>query len=171
MALLVETGDLSEPNAESYVTVAEADTYLAARGNPASWDTLTTSDKEEALRIATQYLETSYRFRGHLIDTTQSLSFPRTEFYNEDCRLLAGAGVIPVSLKNAQIELALRHVIQDLFLDTSPSAQYIKREKVDVHEVEYNGTNRTTTPTFGYVARLLKDYVLSGLSQVRIIRG
>lgn len=170
MVLIVENGTIV-PNAESYVTVAEADTYLAARGNPATWSALDTAAKEAALRIATQYLETSFKFRGHLILPTQPLSFPRTEFCDSDGRTLAGAGVIPTALKNAQIELALRQVIQDLFLDSSPGDNNIIREKVDVHEVEYAYSRGNETPMFGYVNRLLSKYVLSGLNNVRIIRG
>jgi len=67
MTLIVETG-AGLRNSNSYVTVAALDTYLTdrARETENSWDTATTAQKEAALILATQYIDTRWggRFKG-----------------------------------------------------------------------------------------------------------
>lgn len=54
MALIVEDGT-GLADAESYLSVADADTYHADRNNEA-WQDYSTAEKEAALRKATQYI-------------------------------------------------------------------------------------------------------------------
>tara|TARA_R100000789_G_scaffold41611_1_gene43139 strand:+ start:14817 stop:15329 length:513 start_codon:yes stop_codon:yes gene_type:complete len=170
VALVKEDGSIVS-GAESYVTVAEADAYWADRGDPAQWTDLTTAQKESALRQATQYLETNYNWKSCLQDVVQPLAFPRLPFYDKEGRLLAGEGVIPQKVKDAQIELALRHAIQNLLLDTNPQDDNILRERVGDHEVQYK-SGSTKTYSFSYVQSLLRSYVLSStFNEARIIRG
>jgi hypothetical protein len=61
MTLTVEDGT-GKADAESYISVADADTYFTARNN-ATWAALSTSDKEAALRKATDYMLQAYRVR------------------------------------------------------------------------------------------------------------
>ena len=53
MTLVIEDGT-GKSNAESYISVADADTYHSNRGNT-DWAALTTAEKERLLRIATDY--------------------------------------------------------------------------------------------------------------------
>jgi len=62
MPLIVED-NTGLANAESYISVADADVYLANMGRT-SWAAATTAAKEIALRKATQYIDTAYSFRG-----------------------------------------------------------------------------------------------------------
>lgn len=135
MALIVETGT-GLANSESYVTVEEADAYHTSRGNlPWLNDTdMTETAKEQALRRAADYIEQVYglSFKGLRVSSTQALSFPRYDveiygFYND-------SAIIPVQLKNAQMALAYKAAQGNLAPDIS---QAVKREKVDVLEVEY----------------------------------
>lgn len=132
MSLNVETGT-GAANSESYASVAEADLYHDARGNPA-WLTLTTAQKEEALRRATDYIEQVYglSFKGIRVKREQLLSFPRYTveiygYYND-------SNVIPTQLKNANLALAYKAAQGNLSPDLT---QGVKREKVDVLEIEY----------------------------------
>jgi hypothetical protein len=54
MALITETG-AGLANAESLISVADADTYHSGVGNT-DWAALSVTDKEQALRRATQYM-------------------------------------------------------------------------------------------------------------------
>jgi hypothetical protein len=72
--LTVEDGT-GLPDADSYVSVAACDAYHAAMGND-GWDA-TVSAKEVALRRATQYVDSRYRFRGAPLNVNQALDFPR----------------------------------------------------------------------------------------------
>ena len=51
MSLVVEDGT-GKADAESYISVADADTYHSNRGNT-DWAALTTTEKEQLLRGAT----------------------------------------------------------------------------------------------------------------------
>jgi hypothetical protein len=107
-------------NADSYASVAEADTYFTARGI-ATW-TGATADKEAALRRATTYLDNQYRerWKGIRTNETQSLAWPRLDGvrgypyrYGFATLLLdldgfqIGSNVVPQQVKTATIEAAL----------------------------------------------------------------
>jgi hypothetical protein len=137
MSLIVEDGT-GLATAESFVSVVNADTYHSNRGN-ATWATLTTEQKEQALRRATDYMEQVYRTRwtGYLKTTTQALGWPRTEapladvgygyaYYSSDA--------VPQIVKNACAELALKAAAGELAPDVEPR---VKREKVGPIETEY----------------------------------
>jgi len=137
MTLTVEDGT-GLVDAESFVSVANADTYHSNRGNT-TWATLTTAQKEEDLRRATDYMEQVYRSRwaGIRKTTTQALSWPRYDVPLED----VGYGYayydsdsVPQIVKNACAELALKAAAGELAPDIE---QRVKREKVDSLEVEY----------------------------------
>lgn len=170
MALVVEDGTIVA-GAEAYASVADADTYWSSRGNPSEWTVLTVSEKEVALRQATEYLESTYIFKSCLQDITQPLSFPRLPFYGREGRLLAGEGVIPTPIKNANIELALQHIIKNLFFSANEINQKrIKKERVVDHEIEYD-LEQSSIRIISYVEKLLRPYILSSHSTTRIIRG
>lgn len=118
MALVVEDGT-GKADAESYVSVAEVDTYLTTTETldatraalKATWDAgaTTTANQEAACREATRYIEANYldRFMGYKGTKAQALSWPRTgaaDAYGWS----VDADVIPQVLKDATAELALR---------------------------------------------------------------
>ncbi|WP_434033588.1 DnaT-like ssDNA-binding protein [Cupriavidus sp. a3] len=105
MALVVEDST-GKPDANSYVSVAEADSYHGDRGN-ANWSAATT--KEAALINATSYVDSLYRFQGLRASDTQALEWPR-----------AGVTGIPKRLKDAVCELALRALSGPLAADVAP---------------------------------------------------
>ncbi|MGO4326739.1 DnaT-like ssDNA-binding protein [Cupriavidus sp. 2TAF22] len=105
MAIVVEDGT-GKPDANSYVSVAEADAYHADRGNTA-WASATA--KEAKLINATAYADSMYRFQGQAAGTTQALEWPR-----------AGVTGIPKRVKDAVCELALRALAGPLAADVKP---------------------------------------------------
>lgn len=121
MTLNSTTGDV---NAESYFSIAEADSYFTSRGNDA-W-TGSTSAKEAAARLGTQYLENAYRGRWVGITATQpqALSWPRVQgsrggrpFYGSSYPLLDENGwqidptTVPIQVKRAAMEAAALSII------------------------------------------------------------
>lgn len=112
MALVVEDGT-GLSNADAYVSVAEADAYLAGLGFT-GWDTLTEGEKEIAIRRATQYIDEVFTFPGVKKLSTQRLSMPRI-----------GSGVEEVDtwpvrrVKDACCEAAYRARSGSLFADVS----------------------------------------------------
>ena len=169
MAFVVETG-AGVANANSYASVAAADGYVADRGI-AAWTALTTSDKQQALIKATDYLEATYRdaWKGTRVTSTQPLSWPRTNVIVDG--FLIDANVVPLNVINACVEMALRSSSGETLI--ADQGQRVKREKIDVIEIEYQDYS-DPTQRYPFVNRMLSPYLLSssdgGFSQVRTIR-
>lgn len=101
--------------ANSYVTVAEADAYMAARLHKAAWETANSATKEAALQWATRELD-RLAWRGRAVTEIQALRWPRSYIYDLDgYRLLDGA--IPRFLKDATAELAFSLIASDRTAD------------------------------------------------------
>ena len=144
MALVVETGS-GLATAESYISVDDTDTYFADRDSPTSWTGADTDTKEDALRIATQYLDALYHHRwlGIRSSITQRLSWPRNDVEIEEYVLDATS--LPRQLVEATAEAAYRHLTDTdgLMPDIDPG---IKAESVRVgpisESIEYAGTKQ-----------------------------
>lgn len=128
MALIVETG-AGLSTAESYISVADATTYHAARGN-AAWAALASDTvREQCLRRATDYMLQAYResWKGIRMLATQALDWPRGNVYSSPA-LGGGSGaypylvaddIVPTEVKNACAELALKASAEELNADLS----------------------------------------------------
>ena len=134
-------------NADSFVSVAYADTYFTTRGVSA-WASLT--NKEALLIKATDYIEAVYSesWKGVTLNDTQSLSFPR---------IIDDATVYPDRLLKAVCELALKANDGDLLVDVE---QRTVEEKVDVITVKYAEYSDQKTQ-YSMVYGLISPYLLS----------
>jgi len=103
MALIIDA-TVSGANSNSYVTLAEANSYFEARLYSAVWDAASIDDRNRALAMATKRIEQE-NFYGDRASTTQKLKFPRVNIGYLDGILLDNA--IPNMLKEAQFELAI----------------------------------------------------------------
>lgn len=164
---MLETEDgTAKANAESLITVADADTYFTGRGIT-NWATLSTTEKEQALRRATDYMEQAYgqKWKGERTKHTQALSWPRygvcANGFDVD------SDVVPVPVQRACAELALRAAAGELAPDVGRLA---KREKVDVLEVEYE-SGALPYVRFRAVDNLLAPYLEGGSGAVKAYRA
>ena len=131
MALNVENGS-GLPNADSYVTVAEADAYLAKYGQDedSSWSSATEAQKEDAIRRATQeYLEGIYynAWRGSIKTKTQRLSWPRIGSHDDAGRMI-DSSVVPDQIKEASALVALNVIQGDAIISDGYDRGHITRE-------------------------------------------
>jgi hypothetical protein len=151
MALIVGT--------DSYVTLAEANTYWSARNN-STWSAASDANKEKAIREATQYLDGAYSFIGFMTSFTQPLAFPRNGVVIEKGNF-AGRSVessaIPDQVKMATFELALEALGERLEPTNNDS---ISKVKVDVIEVDY-ADFAPSKKTFSFVTKILDGLILS----------
>jgi len=111
MSLIVEDGT-GVADAQSGVSVANADAYFSARGITA-W-TGSVPAKEVALISGTEYAEIKWRgkLKGKLqFPDTQALSFPRVNICDEEGRAITG---VPKDWKAAICEYALISLTQVL---------------------------------------------------------
>lgn len=147
MALIVEDGT-GKADAEAYVSVAALDAYAAANGL-----TLTGTDaqKEAALRRATRFIDTGWRFFGQATSSTQALKWPRWGVTNDEGYDLL-SDTLPSALTDACCELAAHALTADF--DRNADAANIKREKIGEIETEYAGAAGTAR-SFPIVERLL----------------
>jgi len=126
---------LGGATANTYLTLAEAETYFEKRLHSDDWDDATDAQKNEALAMSARMIDGMYDFVGTIMTTTQALRWPRGNVYDIDGRYLTPTE-IPSPIANAQCEQAL------YLLSTDPTAlpailsQGIKRAKIGPLEVE-----------------------------------
>lgn len=165
MSLVVENGT-GFSTAEAYVSVANADAYHTARGDTV-WSALTTAAKEQALRLATDYIEGAYRSRwlGCRVNGTQRLSWPRYDvlidgFYVE-------SNIVPVEVANACAELAVKASAETLAPDLERG---IKREKVGPLETEFD-TFSPQAKRYRSVDMALSAYLKGSSAMAMLVRA
>ena len=133
MTLIVEDGT-GLSTAESFISVAGADVRHSATGMT-NWATLTTTEKEQALRRATIYMEQRYRerWKGTRLLRAQALSWPR--YGAEVDGFALDSNYVPTDVANACADLALKAAAGDLAPDLTRG---IVREKVGPLETEFD---------------------------------
>lgn len=137
--LIVETG-AGVPNANSYATRAEGDSYHTLRDNT---DWIDADDHSQILSLirATDYMDRRWKYVGLLESTTQGLKWPRLDAWDSEGTDVSST--LPLVIKRATMEYALR-IVTDAgrlmpdpdVLDESGGAVTLKREKVGPIEEE-----------------------------------
>ena len=165
MALIVENGS-GMATAESYISVAAADTRLAALGQTI-WAPLTTPQKEEALRRATQHMGRAYRARwiGARKTLAQALDWPRYGASVDGFILVSDA--IPADIANACADLALKAGAGDLAPDLERA---VIREKVGPIETEYSAHSPQAT-RIRAIDMMLAPYLKGSSAMATLIRA
>jgi len=139
MAFVVEDGS-AKSEANALVTLEECTSYHQQRGNSA-W-TGTQAEMEAAIVKASDHLCRAYRWRGRRVSADQGLCWPRGA---EDglLPLLDGEGFaiprdgVPPAVRQACCELALEAVAGRELGPVRERGGMLRREKVDLVEVEY----------------------------------
>lgn len=150
-------------NAESYASVAEADAYLAFRGDTSSWTALGTTDKELKLKWATSILQ-DLTWRGTIASTTQALNWPRWGVIDKDGFPILDT-IIPKELKLAQAELAFQQIANDWTQGLGPTVP--ARVKVGSIEIE----NQTVKGLPQAVIAKIRHLLASVPGQGTLVRG
>lgn len=159
MALTVETG-AGITAADSYASLAEVDAFQAARSN-ASWAAATVTEREVAIRRATDYLDT-YHVSGTPLKAAQGLAWPFEESDETDIITREKAALVKATAMLAPIALTAG----DLVARAPDTAQVISStDKVgDLSESRtYVDRSHSVTMLNGVDVSFLSR-VLSGLS-------
>lgn len=135
MAIVVEDGT-GLTNADSYISVADADTYFSILPTTltSSWDALSTTDKENYLKWATRVLDTKTEFEGDKTVEASALRWPRKCVTDRD-GIDIDDNVVPKEVENATVELVRILLGEDI--TTGQDVDNLKFIKVDVIELEY----------------------------------
>jgi hypothetical protein len=177
MALVVEDGT-GKADAESYISVADATTYHANRGNTA-WASLASDTvREQLLRKATEYMVQVYRmaWAGSRMTITQALDWPRSDVPRKDVIGYGYGGLpsfypddeIPTEVKRACAELALKANSGPLAPDLS---QAIVRQKVGPLETQYSEYSPQSKRYRSIDLMLSPFMVRSNGVSVKLVRG
>lgn len=141
-------------DANSYVTVVEADAYFDTRLNATAWSGSTTDVKTRALIQACTHLETlewDPEMVGWPTSTTQKLRFPAIGVMKRHHLAFYGENEIPDFVKLLQFEQALFELRSDRTAD--PAGRGLLRVKADVLEAEFDDSGDAA------IQRVIPDHV------------
>lgn len=173
MALIVEDGT-GRADAESYISVAQADAYHRALGREADWLDLDTGDKEIALRNAAKFMIQIYRARwaGARVRYEQRLDWPRYGVTAD--RFAVPSTIVPVDVQEACAELALRSANgEELLPDLDAGSNVVKRDKVGPLETEFFQSTVDARERFASVEAVLMPYfgTAGGGNMIKLVRA
>lgn len=151
--LIVEDGS-GKTNADSYVSVADCNTYATAHGLTFAGDE---SAKEARLRRATQYLDAQYAYKGVEQTDTQALAWPRT----------VAPGIVPREIVSACCELACKP--GDLWADVEPSA--VIEKTIGPITKKFAAPANGGQKRFAGVDALVKRWVAGGGMNTSVVRA
>jgi len=157
MSIVVEDGT-GLATANSYISLADANTYHSDRANTA-WASATEAARNAALIKSAQWLDGKYRDRwiGFKADEDQSLCWPRYEAYDEDGYYI-DSDAVPTRITYAQAEAALAIIDGTDLTPTLDRGGKVRREKVGPIETEYfDGAPSRTVLTV--VSDLVRGYI------------
>nr|AFX83780.1 putative head-tail connector protein [uncultured Mediterranean phage MEDS1 group] len=171
------TATLSSATANSYVTLAEANTYFETVPDSTTWDNKSDDQKNRSLIAATRWID-SFVFFGDRCDHGQALKFPRNNYQVDDVELACSA--IPVNIKYAQYELA-RALANDTDAMTGNVGTNgnIAEAKLGDLAVKYNvasqgtGSVNNIMDVYPWLQSYLGSYMIGGAGtfQMRAVRG
>ena len=174
-AVIVAT--LSGASANSYVTLAGANTYFETVPNSSTWTDKTDDQKNRALISATRWID-SLNYYGDRCDEDQALKWPRNNYDVDGVEL--ECSLIPNDVKYATYELA-RALANDTGAITDSTGTTGLYDEVQLGDlrVKYSktsqavGTINNVFDVYPWLQSYLGAYCLggSGTYQFRVFRG
>lgn len=175
MAAVIDA-TLSGSSANSYVTLAQANTYFETVPDSSTWTSKTDDQKNRALISATRWLD-GLSYYGDRCTDTQALKWPRNTYTVDGVDLVCT--LIPDPIKSATFELA-RALANDTsaITNSTGTGQFEQVELGDL-KVRYNpksqstGTINNVFDVYPWLQAYLGPYCQggSGNYQVALVRG
>ena len=169
--------NISGTTSNSYVTLAEANSYFETVPDSSTWTNKTDDQKNRALIAATREID-NLVFYGDRCDNGQALKFPRNNYEVDDVELTCST--IPNNIKYAQYELARALANDtDAITGNTGTAGVPSEVKIGDLEVKYNeksqstGTVNNIFDVYPWLQSFLGSYFSGGICsyQVRVMRG
>lgn len=173
MALTVEDGT-GLANADSYISLADAETYITTfePEGKSDWDALPGDpEKEVALRQGAAWLDQNFElsWKGFRIKSGMSLDWPRREVVDPDGYLLSSTEV-PDLVKDAQVEAALLFAGGTVLTPAQESEAAIESERKELGPLK-TAKKYLGAKTFGTKSTPKIDGILAGLLKGGVITG
>ena len=168
---------IKDANANSYVTLTEANAYFETVPDSTTWDNKTVDQKNRSLIAATRWID-SFVFFGNRCDRGQSLKFPRNNYHVDEVELTCQT--IPNNIKYAQFELARALANDpDAMTGNVGTNGNIAEAKLGDLQVKYNtstqgvGSINNVLDVYPWLQSYLGAYILGGAGsfQMRVVRG
>ena len=169
--------NISGTTSNSYVTLAEANSYFETVPDSSTWTNKTDDQKNRSLIAATRWIDT-FVFQRDRCDENQALKFPRTNYQVD--RVELSCSTIPNNIKYAQYELA-RALANDTGAITGTTGKdgNFSEVKLGDIEVKYNtdsqgtGSINNILDVYPWLQSYLGAYMLGGAGtfQLRAVRG
>ena len=164
-------------NANSYVTLSEANDYFDTSPDSSTWTNKTDDQKKRSLISAARWIDTLV-FYGDRCDDGQALKFPRNNYQVDGVELACSK--IPQNIKYAQFELA-RALANDpdaMTGNVGTNGNIVEAKLGDL-QVKYNNESQGTgsvnniLDVFPWLQSYLGAYILGGAGsfQMRVVRG
>jgi len=131
-------------SANSYCTLAEANTYHGNRLHTATWDATGDADKNKALVWAARLLDEHMAWVGVKKDEDYAMRWPRASVYDED-GYWVDDNIVPQKIKDAQAEFAAWLIASDLTAE--PETKGIRSTGVGSLRLEVDKEDRDTFST------------------------
>ena len=164
-------------NANSYVTLTEANSYFETVSSSSTWTDKTDDQKNRSLIESTRWIDTLV-FYGDRCDSGQALKFPRNNYQVDGVEL--SCSTIPQNIKYAQFELA-RALANDTGAITGTTGKdgNFSEVKLGDIQVKYNtdsqgtGSVNNILDVYPWLQSYLGAYMLGGAGsfQLRVVRG
>lgn len=168
---------LKSETANSYVTLAEADSYFETVPDSSTWTNKTDDAKKRALISACRWID-SLNYYGDRCDEDQALKWPRNNYTVDEVELVCTS--IPATIKYAQYELARALANEtDALTGNKGNEGNIEEIKMGQMEIKYArdsqgvGTVNNVFDVYPWLQSYLGAYCLggSGSYQLRVTRG
>lgn len=124
-----------EKGVNSYVTVAEADTYFEDRLDVAAWTGATETQKAQSLVVATSILD-DVEWPGTVVSESQELAFPRvSSYFDSRLGLEVVMDPVPSRIEKATFELAYHLQNNDGLLDDTGGVVNIELASITLERI------------------------------------
>lgn len=162
---VVEDGSVVA-DANSLVSVVDADQINLDLENDSDWIAAIQAEKERALRLATRYLNLCFVWDGYKADVDQTCQWPRYSMYDEDANAI-DYDIVPEAVKEACTYLAIQVIAGDTLIEDQENESKVKKTKDVVgpltEEREYViGENPGKSYTI--IEKLLNNFIVNGSS-------
>ena len=174
-AVIVAT--LSGASANSYVTLAEANTYFETVPDSSTWTNKTDDQKNRALISATRWID-ALSFYGDRCTETQALKWPREDYTIDGIDLACSLIPSPIKVATYELARALANDTDAITGTTGTTGIYDEVELGDLR-VKYNKTSQTSGvinnvfDVYPWLQTYLGPYCMGGAANyaVRLYRG